>query len=206
MLSSAGSAPRGGGTPVSQLVQALLYKVGGRGFDSWWCNWKYFCHNPSGRNMALGSTQTLTEMSTRNISWGWRRPVHTADNLITFMCRLSKYLGASTPWNPVGLQQVCNGIAFFLQLQTAVLGRDLNHLLRQIKQQHTRYRSTPQLLLHNTPTRARARAHTHTHTHTYKHTCIYFFFQALNFLVESFGLLNDLFPFPSILDAGYPFF
>jgi len=28
----------------------------------------------------------------------------------------------------------------------------------------------------------------------------------LNFLVESFGLLNDLFPFPSILDAGYPVF
>jgi hypothetical protein len=23
-------------------------------------------------------------------------------------------------------------------------------------------------------------------------------------LVENFGLLNDLFPFPSILDAGYP--
>jgi hypothetical protein len=34
----------------------------------------------------------------------------------------------------------------------------------------------------------------------------FFFFQALNFLVESFGLLNDLFPFPSILDAGYPDF
>jgi hypothetical protein len=29
-------------------------------------------------------------------------------------------------------------------------------------------------------------------------------FQALNFPVESFGLLNDLFPFPPILDAGYP--
>jgi len=27
-------------------------------------------HNPSGRTMTLGSTQTLTEMSTRNISWG----------------------------------------------------------------------------------------------------------------------------------------
>jgi len=26
-------------------------------------------HNPSGRTMALGSTQPLTEMSTRNISW-----------------------------------------------------------------------------------------------------------------------------------------
>jgi hypothetical protein len=35
---------------------------------------------------------------------------------------------------------------------------------------------------------------------------VLFFFQALNFLVESFGLLNYLFPFPSILDAGYPVF
>jgi hypothetical protein len=34
----------------------------------------------------------------------------------------------------------------------------------------------------------------------------FFFFQVLNFLVESFGLLNDLLPFPSILDAGYPVF
>ena len=33
-----------------------------------------------------------------------------------------------------------------------------------------------------------------------------FFFQALNFLVESSGLLNDLFPLPSILDAGYVVF
>jgi hypothetical protein len=35
---------------------------------------------------------------------------------------------------------------------------------------------------------------------------IFFFFRALKFLVESFGCLNDLFPFPSILDAGYPVF
>jgi hypothetical protein len=27
-------------------------------------------HNPVGRTMALGSTQPLTEMSTRKISWG----------------------------------------------------------------------------------------------------------------------------------------
>jgi hypothetical protein len=27
-------------------------------------------HNPSDRTMALGSTQTVTEMSTRSISWG----------------------------------------------------------------------------------------------------------------------------------------
>jgi hypothetical protein len=35
---------------------------------------------------------------------------------------------------------------------------------------------------------------------------LFFFFQALNFLVESFGLLNERFPFTSILDAGYPVF
>jgi hypothetical protein len=38
------------------------------------------------------------------------------------------------------------------------------------------------------------------------HQNTFFFFQALNFLVESFGVLNDLFPFPSILDAGYSVF
>jgi hypothetical protein len=49
---------------VAQLVEALRYKPEGRGFDSrWW-------HNPFGHTMALGSTQPLTEMSTRNISWG----------------------------------------------------------------------------------------------------------------------------------------
>jgi hypothetical protein len=41
-----------------------------------------------------------------------------------------------------------------------------------------------------------------------KETVFFFFFflQALKFLVESFDLLNDLFPFPPILDAGYPVF
>jgi hypothetical protein len=30
----------------------------------------FYLHNPSGRTVALGSTQSLTEVSTRNISWG----------------------------------------------------------------------------------------------------------------------------------------
>jgi len=50
----------GGGYAVAQLVEALRYKPEGRGFDSRWCHW----------NFSLGSTQPLTEMSTRNISWG----------------------------------------------------------------------------------------------------------------------------------------
>jgi hypothetical protein len=32
--------------------------------------WFFHLHNPSGCTMALGSTQPLKEMSTRNISWG----------------------------------------------------------------------------------------------------------------------------------------
>ena len=52
------------GYAVSQVVEALRYKPEGRGFNS------RCCHNPSGRTMALGLTQPLTEMSTRNISWG----------------------------------------------------------------------------------------------------------------------------------------
>jgi hypothetical protein len=52
---------------VAQLVEALRYKPADRGFDgvSGFFHW----HNPVGRTMALGSTQPLTEMSTRNISW-----------------------------------------------------------------------------------------------------------------------------------------
>jgi len=44
---------------------------------------------PSGCAMAVGSTHALIEISTRNISWGQRRLVHSADNLTTFMFRLS---------------------------------------------------------------------------------------------------------------------
>jgi hypothetical protein len=39
--------------------------------------------NPSSRNLALASTQPLTEMSTRNLPGGKGRPVSKADNLTT---------------------------------------------------------------------------------------------------------------------------
>jgi hypothetical protein len=41
--------------------------------------------NPSNSTMALGSTQPLTEMSTRNLPGGKRRPARKADNL-TAIC------------------------------------------------------------------------------------------------------------------------
>jgi hypothetical protein len=46
-------------------------------------NWS----NPSSRNMALVSTQPLTEMSTRNIPEGKGRQARKADNL-TAICEL----------------------------------------------------------------------------------------------------------------------
>ena len=64
----------------AQLVEALRYKWEDRRFDATSrkvagsipdCVIEIFLwHNPSGRTMALGLTQPLTEMSTRNISWG----------------------------------------------------------------------------------------------------------------------------------------
>ena len=40
------------------------------------------------------------------------RPVRRADNLTTFMCRLSWYLGASTSWNTYGLSRPVMGLLF----------------------------------------------------------------------------------------------
>jgi hypothetical protein len=54
------------GYSVAQLVEALRYKPEGRGFDSRWGR-GFHLLNSSGRTMALGSTQPLTEMSTRGI-------------------------------------------------------------------------------------------------------------------------------------------
>ena len=53
------------------VVKVLCYKSEGRWFDPGWCQWNFsLTKNPSDRTMALGSTQSLTEMSTRSISWG----------------------------------------------------------------------------------------------------------------------------------------
>jgi hypothetical protein len=57
----------------------LLFNVAGSvpneiiGFFNW--------PNPSSRTMALGSTQSLTEMSTRNLPGGNGRPARKANNL-----------------------------------------------------------------------------------------------------------------------------
>ena len=90
-----------------------------------WCSWLRHCatsrkvadsipdgvigifhlHNPSGRTMALGLTQPLTDMSTRNTSWGVKvKP----DHLHVPMVLKSGNLNLLKPSGPV---QACNGIA-----------------------------------------------------------------------------------------------
>jgi len=54
----------------STVVKMPCYKSEGRWFDSRWCHWNFYWHNPSDGTMALWLTQPLTEMSTRSISWG----------------------------------------------------------------------------------------------------------------------------------------
>ena len=53
------------------VVKVLCYKPEGRWFDPSWRNWNIsLTQNLSDLTMALRSTQPLTEMSTRRISWG----------------------------------------------------------------------------------------------------------------------------------------
>jgi hypothetical protein len=95
---------------VAQLIEALCYKPKSRGFDPdeviGFSNWP----NPSSRTMALGSTQPLTEMSTRNFPGGKWRTARKADNL-TSICKtvVWKNVRASTSHNPMGLHGLLQG-------------------------------------------------------------------------------------------------
>ena len=55
---------------MAHLSDALRYKPAGHSFNSHGVTGIFHLHNPSGHTIALGLTQPLTEMSTRNISLG----------------------------------------------------------------------------------------------------------------------------------------
>jgi len=54
---------------MAQLVEALCYKPGGRWFVSRWGHRIFHGLVHSGRSVAFESTQLLTEIITRNVSW-----------------------------------------------------------------------------------------------------------------------------------------
>ena len=67
-------------------------------------------HNPSGRTIALGSTQPLTEMSTRNISWG-KGGRFTGLTTLPHSCAIVLKSRSLILLEPSGPFQTCNGIA-----------------------------------------------------------------------------------------------
>jgi hypothetical protein len=82
-------------------------------------------HNPSDRTMVLGSTQPLTEMSNRSISWGYKRPVRKADNLTTILCRCHVIWEPELSgklWAALGLQRDCFTFTFTAELCVPVGG------------------------------------------------------------------------------------
>jgi hypothetical protein len=63
---------------VTHLVKKFSFSL--QRWDYGFSNWS----NPSSRTMALGSTQPVIEMSTRNIPGGTGRPARKADNFTAF--------------------------------------------------------------------------------------------------------------------------
>jgi hypothetical protein len=67
--------------------------------------------------MTLGSTQHLTEMSTRNLPGGKERPARKAGNVTAIVSRLSREnVEASTSHNPMGLHGVIQGEIYYQYL------------------------------------------------------------------------------------------
>jgi hypothetical protein len=94
----------------STVVKVLRYKSEGRWFDHRWCHGIFIDINSSDRTMALGSTQPLTKMSTRIISWGKGGRCVRLTNLPPY-CVVVKKSGNLNFLEPSGPLQACNGTA-----------------------------------------------------------------------------------------------
>ena len=70
----------------------------------------FHCHNLSDCTVALDSTQPLTEMNTKCISWDKKRPVRKADNLTTILGHCYVIWEPLTSWNPLGLSSPVMGL------------------------------------------------------------------------------------------------
>jgi hypothetical protein len=109
------------------VVKALRYKPASRGFDSRWCHGIFQWHNTSGRTMALGSTQPLTEMSTRLFPGGKGcRCVRLTTLQPSCVVMKSGNLNFLEPSGPL---QACNGTAlpFYLLLFESTVWRIVQH-------------------------------------------------------------------------------
>jgi hypothetical protein len=108
------------------MIEALCYKPKCCGFDSLGTLGFFSCPNPSSCNMALGSTQPLREISTRNLPGSKKRPARKVDNLdatyepIVWKCgslNLSQPQGPPWPFIHTHVYIHVNSILFALLLK-----------------------------------------------------------------------------------------
>jgi hypothetical protein len=92
--------------------------------------------------MALGSTQPLTEMNNRSISWGLRRPVRKAENLTTILCPLSCNLGTLTSWNALGHSRPVTGLLYLYLYLYVTFVWEINHNYRYVVYKNNNYKPT----------------------------------------------------------------
>ena len=84
------------------MVEALRYQPRGRRYEG--VTEFFHLFNPYGRAMALGSTQPLTEKSTRYVSWHAKMVGGIGFTTFPSSCADSlEILEASNSWNPKGL-------------------------------------------------------------------------------------------------------
>jgi hypothetical protein len=123
--------------PILQLLYValiqyipLLQHLGGTRWRSWlWqcatrrkvagsipgcVNGIFYWHNPSGRTMALGSTQPLTEMNTRSISWGVKAAVSYGWQPYHLHVLIVLKFGSLNLLEPSGPVQECIGIVYLI--------------------------------------------------------------------------------------------
>ena len=98
---------------MAQLGEALRYKPEGRGFDSRCCHWNFsltrcFRSHYDARGDSASNRNEYQEY----FLGGKGGPVRRADNLTTFMCRLSWTLGASVSCNTRGLSRPVKGMLY----------------------------------------------------------------------------------------------
>ena len=104
------------------------YLSEGRWFNPSRCHWKFsLTQNPPDRTMALGSTQPLTEISTRSISWGKGGRCVRLTTLPQSCAVVMKYgnINFLEPSRPL---QACNGTTLPLPLPVVVHSCTKRHL------------------------------------------------------------------------------
>ena len=96
----------------------------------------FYWHNPSDPSMALGSTQPLTEMSTRSIYWGDEGGRCVRLTTFHYPVLLLWNLRTLTSWNPLGHSRPVKGLIYlylFIQYSCICLKAVCAYCVRDIR-------------------------------------------------------------------------